>query len=68
MNKIKIMLIALLLSSVSTVSYSEEPVKCNDIRKYVERIKCKAKSAKKIIGSKLINIKEGTNKALEKVK
>ena len=64
MNKIKIILIALLLTSVSTASYSEEPVRCNDIRKYVEWIKFKAKSAKKIIGSKLTNIKEGTNKAL----
>ena len=64
MNKIKIMLIALLLTSVSTVSYSEEPVRCNDIRKYVERIKCKAKSAKNILIfiAKLPKIKDIGNK------
>tara|TARA_B100001123_G_C15280023_1_gene1013660 strand:- start:1428 stop:1634 length:207 start_codon:yes stop_codon:yes gene_type:complete len=68
MNKTKIILITLLFSFFSTTSFSEEPIRCNDIEKYFERIKCKANSAKRIIGSKVLNIKEGTNKALEKVK
>jgi len=68
MNKIKIVLITLLFAFFSTATFSEEPVRCNDIKKYFERIKCKANSAKRIIGSKVLNIKEGTSKALEKVK
>ena len=68
MNKVKIILIALLFVSVTSTSFSVEPIKCNDIRKYIERIKCKAKSAKNIIGSKITNIKDGTNKTLEKIK
>ena len=68
MNKVKIILIALLFASVSSTSFSVEPIKCNDIKKYVERIKCKAKSAKKIIGSKITSVKDGVNKSLEKIK
>ena len=68
MNKIKILLIALLFTSIGSLSYSEEPIRCNDVKKYFERIKCKAQSAKRIIGSKITNIKDGASKKLQKIK
>ena len=61
-------LISLSFVFVTNLTYSEEKVKCNDIRKYTERLACKAASAKKILGDKLKSSKDGANKLLKKVK
>ena len=59
-------LITLLFAFFSTATFSEEPVRCNDIKKYFERIKCKANSAKRIIGSKVLNIKSVVQELADK--
>jgi len=68
MNKIKILSIVLLFTICSNTSFSEEQVKCNDIKKYFKKMACKSKSAKQMISSKITSSKEGINKIFKRDK
>ena len=53
MKILKVLLIILFFNVSTSFTFAEEPVKCNDIKIYVKKMKCKLKSAKNIIGTKV---------------
>jgi hypothetical protein len=68
MTLIRILFITLFFTSVSNISFSEEKVICNDIKKYTKRMACKMKNAKNIINTKLSTSKKGLGGILKKEK
>jgi len=72
MKILKIFFIALFLNVSANFAFAEEPVKCNDIKTYIKKMKCKMKSAKNIIGSKVTSsakkIKDDTSKSFSILK
>ena len=68
MTLIKILLITSIFAFVSNISFSEEKVICNDIKKYTKRMACKMKNAKNIVNSKLSSSKKGLGGILKKEK